>query len=199
MCAGPCSPPAVPWKWQGLCFSSLQDQVKSITIYYSYASAVTSVKAPISSEKRGEKEPALNFGSSSLCKKYRKWVTLLFSETQALISQLVLETLCTRSTYCVRTNNLTMISKMKVELQYISGFFHGAKLPRAARISHFFDDKLGPLFAWWLQPHWDCSIFTKIIRTGRVDGFFLMADGSTLFPLTISRVDGKEWWRPVHV
>lgn len=40
-----------------------------------------------------------------------------------------------------------MISKMKVELQYISGVFHGAKLPRAARISHLFDEKLGPHFA----------------------------------------------------
>lgn len=45
MCAGPCSPLAAPWKWQALRFSPLQDQVKSIKIYYSYGSAVTSLKA----------------------------------------------------------------------------------------------------------------------------------------------------------
>lgn len=45
MCAGPCSPRAAPWKWQALRFSPLQDQVKSIKIYYSYGSAVTSLKA----------------------------------------------------------------------------------------------------------------------------------------------------------
>lgn len=41
MCAGPCSPLAALWKWQGLRFSPLQDQVKSIKIYYSYGSALT--------------------------------------------------------------------------------------------------------------------------------------------------------------
>lgn len=50
MCAGPCSPLAALWKWQGLRFSPLQDQVKSIKIYYSYGSAVTSLKAPVISE-----------------------------------------------------------------------------------------------------------------------------------------------------
>lgn len=50
MCAGPCSPLAALWKWQGLRFSPLQDQVKSIKIYYSYDSAVTSLKAPVISE-----------------------------------------------------------------------------------------------------------------------------------------------------
>lgn len=65
MCAGPCSPLAALWKWQGLRFSPLQDQVKSIKIYYSYGSVVTSLKAPVISEEKGEKELVVNFGFSS--------------------------------------------------------------------------------------------------------------------------------------
>lgn len=146
MCAGPCSPPAVPWKWQGLCFSSLQDQVKSITIYYSYAGAVTSAKAPISSEKRGEKGTCAELWLLKSVQKYRKWVTLLCSKTQALISQLVLETLCTRSTYCARTNNLTMIPKWRRNYSIFQGSFV-VQIQRAAPISRFSGEKLSPHFA----------------------------------------------------
>lgn len=76
MCAGPCSPLAAPWKWQGLRFSPLQDQVKSIKIYYSYGSAVTSLKAPVISEEKGEQELAVNFGFSSFQETVREQVTL---------------------------------------------------------------------------------------------------------------------------
>lgn len=156
MCAGPCSPPAVPWKWQGLCFSSLQDQVKSITIYYSYASVVTSVKAPISSEEREEKRnlrltlappPKIEEMSDLVFKKNRPW--------QA--------NWCLKHCIAGAPNNLTMIPKLRQN--YISGVFHGAKPTYSTHLALIWW-KIKSTFCRWIQPHLDWAIFTKITCTG---------------------------------
>lgn len=75
-------------------------------------------------------------------------MTLFISETQALISQLVLETLCTRSTYGVRTNNDDLQNEGGITV-----YFRGLSWCETPTCSTHFT-----LFQWEIRSTWWCMM-----------------------------------------